>query len=164
MRPPIPWALTFSLLPPGHSAPRLLAWGAPACSRAFRPLRCYPRLLPAPWSVALGPPVFWRGGPLLAARPVLRAGPSRCYPRLPPAPWSAALGPPSTGVGGPCSQLAGPVCVLGPRVATRACGPRRGVRRCAALHSALWQAGAPRRRVRVPAQTLGGYCFYPAVA
>ena len=31
------------------------------------------------------PPVFWRGGPLLPAGPVLRAGLSHCYPRLLPA-------------------------------------------------------------------------------
>ena len=39
--------------------------------------------------MALGPPVYWRGGPLLAARPVLRAGPAHCYPRLLPAPLGA---------------------------------------------------------------------------
>ena len=37
------------------------------------------------------PPVFWRGGPLLPAGPVLRAGPSRCYPHSLPAAKSAAL-------------------------------------------------------------------------
>ena len=59
MRPPIPWALTLSLLLLGHSAPRLLAWGAPACCWALLragPSRCYPRLLPAPYGARRSAP------------------------------------------------------------------------------------------------------------
>ena len=99
-------------------------------SMGAHPLSASPR--------ALGPPSTGVGGPrlllgLLAcwALALLSALAARSV-------WSAALGPPSSGVGGPCSQL-GLSCVLGPRVVTRACCPRRRVRRCAALHSALWR-------------------------
>ena len=87
------------------------------------------------WSAALGPPSSGVGGP--CSQLGLRAGPSRCYPRLLPAPYGARRSAPRLlAWGAPAPSWA---CVLGPRVATRTCCLRRRVRRCAALHSALWR-------------------------